>query len=170
MRCLSRILLIAGLVIPAFLAGQACLCHAEEKLPDGARADRIVVRKKDRILSLLDRGRVLKTYKVALGGDPVGPKTKNGDHKTPEGIYVLDRRNEHSHYYRSLHISYPNAEDRARAAKAGAEPGGDIMVHGRRTGWVGSVANVAFRTEPTDVSRSQMKRWMRSGELCLMEP
>ena len=137
MRRLSRVLLINSLVTAAFLAGP---CHAEEKLPDGARADRVVVMKKKRTLSLLDHGKVLKTYKVALGGDPIGAKMKNGDHKTPEGVYVLDRRNEHSHYYRSLHISYPNAEDQARAAKAGVEPGGDIMVHGlpNGLGWIGS--------------------------------
>jgi murein L,D-transpeptidase YafK len=88
----------------------------------------------------LDHGKVLKKYKVALGGEPTGPKERQGDHKTPEGVYVLDRRNERSHFYRSLHVSYPNGEDRARAQKAGVDPGGDIVVHGlpNGVGWIGS--------------------------------
>ncbi len=64
-------------------------------------ADRVVVLKKERTLQLLSHGKVVKTYKVALGGDPVGPKTSQGDHKTPEGVYVLDFRNAHSRFYKS---------------------------------------------------------------------
>ncbi len=74
-------------------------------------ADRVVVLKKERTLQLLSQGKVIKTYKVALGGDPVGPKRRQGDHKTPEGIYVLDSRNAHSKFYKSIHISYPNSRD-----------------------------------------------------------
>ena len=76
-------------------------------------ADRVVVLKKERTLQLFSQGRVIKTYKVALGGDPVGPKARQGDHKTPEGIYVLDSRNSHSQFHRSIHISYPNTRERA---------------------------------------------------------
>jgi murein L,D-transpeptidase YafK len=105
-----------------------------------ARADRVLVHKKEHTLTLLSDGKVLKTYKVALGGNIDGPKTQRGDHRTPEGAYVLDRRNEHSHFYRSIHISYPNADDRERAQKLGVEPGGDIMIHGLQNGfgWIGS--------------------------------
>ena len=78
-------------------------------------ADRVVVLKKERTLQLLTQGKVIKTYKVALGADPIGPKTRQGDHKTPEGNYVLDSRNPHSQFYKSIHISYPNADDRAVA-------------------------------------------------------
>jgi len=98
-------------------------------------ADRVVVLKKERTLQLLDHGRVIKTYKVALGGDPVGPKKRQGDHKTPEGIYVLDSRNAHSQFYRSIHISYPNAHDRSEARKHGVSPGGDVFVHGLPNGY-----------------------------------
>lgn len=89
---------------------------------------------------LMSRGKILKTYKIALGTRPVGAKVQQGDHKRPEGAYVLDRRNPHSHFYRALHISYPNARDRARAAKLGVSPGGDIYLHGLPNGygWVGS--------------------------------
>jgi murein L,D-transpeptidase YafK len=98
-------------------------------------ADRVVVRKKDRTLEVLNAGRVIKTYKVALGGDPVGAKTRQGDHKTPEGIYMLDSRNAHSKFYKSIHISYPNAQDRAAARKNGVSPGGDVFVHGLPNGY-----------------------------------
>ena len=60
----------------------------------------------------------------------MGPKTREGDNKTPEGLYTIDSRNAHSQFHLSLHISYPNAADRARAAKLRVSPGGDIMIHG----------------------------------------
>src|ERR1700739_2140251 len=82
-----------------------CLCRADDQLPPSARVDRVLVLKRERTLELLDHGKVLKKYKVALGGAPVGPKTRQGDHKTPEGTYVVDRRNAHSAYYRALHLS-----------------------------------------------------------------
>ncbi len=97
--------------------------------------DRVVVRKKQRTLQLLSGGKVIKTYKVALGGDPVGPKTRQGDHKTPEGEYVLDSRNAHSQFHKSIHISYPNAHDRAAARRLGVSPGGDVFVHGLPNGY-----------------------------------
>ena len=104
------------------------------------RADRVVVLKKERTLQLLNQGKVIKTYKVALGGDPVGPKTRQGDHKTPEGVYVLDSRNAHSQFYKSIHISYPSARDRAAAREKGVSPGGDVFVHGLPNGygWLGA--------------------------------
>lgn len=103
-------------------------------------ADRVVVLKKERTLQLLSDGKVIKTYKVALGGDPVGPKTRRGDHKTPEGTYVLDSRNAHSQFHKSIHISYPNPRDRAPAQQRGVSPGGDVFVHGLPNGygWVGA--------------------------------
>ena len=87
----------------------------------------------------MSNGKELKSYKIALGANPVGPKQLQGDHKTPEGTYVLDRRNQRSRFYRSIHISYPSENDRAQAAKLGGDPGGDIMVHGLPNGfgWLG---------------------------------
>jgi murein L,D-transpeptidase YafK len=99
------------------------------------QADRVIVLKKERILQLVSRGEVIKSYKVALGGNPVGAKTQQGDHKTPEGLYVLDSRNAHSQFYKSIHISYPNAQDRAEARKRGVSPGGDVFVHGLANGY-----------------------------------
>jgi murein L,D-transpeptidase YafK len=103
-----------------------------------AHADRVVVLKKERTLQLLSQGKVIRTYKVALGGDPVGPKTRQGDHKTPEGLHILDSRNAHSQFYKSIHISYPNTRDRSEARRKSASPGGDVFVHGlpKGYGWV----------------------------------
>ena len=80
-------------------------------------------------------GHVLKTYKIALGSEPNGPKTRQGDHRTPEGVYVIDSRNAQSKFHRSLHISYPNAADREHARKLGVSPGGDIFIHGLPNGY-----------------------------------
>lgn len=115
------------------------LLAAQDKLPV-LHADHVLVLKKERTLELLSQGKPIKTYKVALGGDPVGPKARQGDHKTPEGIYVLDSRNPHSQFYKSIHISYPSAKDRAAARKSGVSPGGDVFVHGlpKGYGWVGA--------------------------------
>lgn len=103
-------------------------------------ADRVVVLKKERTLELLCRRKIIKSYRVALGSDPVGRKTQQGDHKTPEGVYVLDSRNVHSQFHKSIHISYPNARDRAAAQARGVSPGGDVFVHGLPNGygWVGT--------------------------------
>lgn len=102
-------------------------------------ADKILIEKKERRLTLISRGGVLKTYKIALGGNPNGPKERRGDNKTPEGTYIIDSRNKDSRYHLSLHISYPNERDRQRAKELGVSPGGDIMIHGLRNGfsWVG---------------------------------
>jgi murein L,D-transpeptidase YafK len=104
------------------------------------KADQIVVAKSERTLTLLAQGKVIRTYKVALGGTPIGAKGQQGDHKTPEGHYILDRRNAKSRYYKSIHVSYPNEEDKRQAAKNGVSPGGDIMVHGLPNGfgWLGA--------------------------------
>ena len=94
------------------------------------RADRIVVNKSKRELLLYRNGAVLRTFSIALGANPVGPKVRQGDNKTPEGAYTISGRNAASAFHRSLRISYPDAEDRARARRNGVNPGGDIMIHG----------------------------------------
>jgi murein L,D-transpeptidase YafK len=95
-----------------------------------AQADKIVIVKSVRTMTLLSGPKVLKTYKVALGSVPVGPKRVEGDHKTPEGDYVIDAKNSHSQFHLSLHISYPSAADQERARSLGLRPGGAIMIHG----------------------------------------
>jgi murein L,D-transpeptidase YafK len=100
----------------------------------GQQADRIVIRKAAREMVLLSHGNVLRSYKVALGKNPVGPKTRQGDMRTPEGLYTIDGRYAKSQYHRALHISYQNAAQRAQARKLGVDPGGDIMIHGLPNG------------------------------------
>jgi murein L,D-transpeptidase YafK len=95
-----------------------------------AQADKIVILKSAHQMTLLSNGKVLKTYKVALGSRPEGPKQVEGDHKTPEGNYVIDAKNAHSQFHLSLHISYPSAADQQRARAMGSRPGGAIMIHG----------------------------------------
>ena len=94
------------------------------------QADKIVILKSARSMTLLSGGKVLKTYKVALGSVPVGPKRVEGDHKTPEGDYIIDAKNSHSQFHLSLHISYPSAAEQERARSMGLRPGGAIMIHG----------------------------------------
>ncbi len=115
----------------------------EQKLNDLALQkgpiDRILIEKNARRLMLISQGEVLKTYKIALGGNPVGPKERQGDNKTPEGTYTIDGRNRDSRFHLSLRVSYPNERDRNRAKELGVPPGGDIMIHGIKNGlsWVG---------------------------------
>ena len=92
--------------------------------------DKVVVNKSKRELLLMSGKQVLKSYRVALGRNPVGPKKQQGDGKTPEGIYTISGRNAASAFHRALRVSYPNPADRARAKRAGVSPGGDIMIHG----------------------------------------
>lgn len=103
--------------------------------PALAEVDLVVVRKAERRMALMDDGRAIRTYAIALGANPVGHKQREGDERTPEGLYVLDWRNPASCCHRSIHISYPNAADRAAAAALGDRPGGDIMIHGQVNGW-----------------------------------
>lgn len=83
---------------------------------------------------LLSGESVVRSYRIALGRDPLGHKQEEGDGRTPEGRYTIDRRNPKSKFHLSLHISYPNRADHARAAAAGVSPGGDIMIHGLKPG------------------------------------
>ncbi|MDR3772524.1 MAG: L,D-transpeptidase family protein [Terracidiphilus sp.] len=108
------------------------------------KADSVLILKKDHVLELLAGGKVIRTYKVALGRCGLKPKEREGDGRTPEGHYVIDARNEVSHYHRALHVSYPDAEDSKRAARLGVAPGGAIMIHGlpNGVGWLGATHRV----------------------------
>ena len=98
------------------------------------KADKILVEKGARRLTLFFGGRKLKEYHIALGFSPIGPKEREGDGRTPEGIYTVDFHKPDSAFHRALHVSYPSAEDNARAAESGVLPGGDIMIHGLPNG------------------------------------
>jgi murein L,D-transpeptidase YafK len=85
-------------------------------------------------MELLAGGKVIRTYKVALGSGGLAPKEREGDGRTPEGHYTIDQKNSACHYHKALHISYPNAADQKRAAKLGVSPGGSVMIHGLPNG------------------------------------
>ncbi len=104
------------------------------------KVDSVLVYKSERSLQLLSKGQVVRSYKISLGTNPIGAKSRLGDGKTPEGKYLLDYRNPKSKYYRSIHISYPNAKDRENARKLKVSPGGEVFIHGLGAGfgWVGS--------------------------------
>ena len=101
--------------------------------------DRVVIEKSTRTLKLLAGSEVYRTYFVALGGEPNGHKVFEGDQRTPEGVYSIVARQPRSQFHKGLLISYPNADDLARAAALGVDPGGQIMIHGLRNGfeWMG---------------------------------
>lgn len=103
-------------------------------LPPGTVANRILVEKSQRKLTLLRDATVLKEYSVSLGKVPAGAKEREGDQKTPEGIYRITEHKLDSSFYRALRVSYPEARDIERAKKAGVPPGSDIMVHGMKNG------------------------------------
>jgi murein L,D-transpeptidase YafK len=94
-------------------------------------ADRVVVRKGARRLLLMQDDRIVADYPVRLGLNPVGPKEREGDFRTPEGTYWLTRRNSYSDFFLSIEVSYPNESDRSRAQRLRAPPGGSIMIHGQ---------------------------------------
>jgi murein L,D-transpeptidase YafK len=126
---------MAGLLLLGELLGAPLFARRSDPLPSSAVVDKVLVLKSARKLMLMNGNHLLKTYRISLGTNPVGTKTRQGDHKTPEGHYILDRHNENSQYHRSIHISYPNAADRARAHKLGLSPGGDIFLHGWPNGY-----------------------------------
>lgn len=94
----------------------------------------VKVDKSERKMYLLNGEKTVREFDISLGGSPKGHKEKEGDEKTPEGIYSLDYVKEDSSFYRAMHISYPNEIDKANAAKKGVDPGGFIMVHGQKNG------------------------------------
>ena len=128
----------ALLLLPLF----ANVSTADDRiLPQGFRADEVVVHKARRELQLLKGTDTIKTYRISLGKNPIGPKIREGDGRTPEGIYRIDWRNSRSTFHLSLHISYPDSSDVARAKQLGLPPGGMIMIHGltNSLGWIGKL-------------------------------
>jgi murein L,D-transpeptidase YafK len=121
------------------LCGPAGTLPVQQPAP-AQKADSVLILKKDHVLELLAGGKMIRTYKVALGRGGLAPKERQGDARTPEGHYIIDAKYAASQYHKALHVSYPNVEDRQRAAKLGVSPGGAIMIHGlpNGMGWVGA--------------------------------
>ena len=136
LKVLPLILLFSCLAAVCVLIGAHLNLHP---LVSNAVADRVLVEKAARRLTLLRGATPLKTYRVALGRAPVGPKEQEGDQRTPEGTYLINFHKADSDFHRALHLSYPNQRDIDQAAARGVSPGCDIMIHGIRNGlgWIG---------------------------------
>lgn len=128
MRIFRGFLLVAALVL---VAG----CASKFRSYDGPEVTSVVVQKAARRIYLLNGSSVLRAYDMDLGFAPVGDKKVEGDGKTPEGQYIVDRRNPNSLYHLSIGINYPSPDDIAEASAMGQEPGGDIFIHGRGRGY-----------------------------------
>lgn len=124
---ISRRTAVAGL---GALALAGCASNSKFRTYNGPPVTRIQVFKGQRELQLLNGNRLLKSYEFELGFAPEGDKFFEGDGRTPEGAYLIDRRNPNSRYHLSLGISYPNRDDIAYARAHGLSPGGDIFIHG----------------------------------------
>ena len=158
----KRFLMFGFPMFCVFLAGLYALFPAQSL---AGTADKIVVVKSEHKMMLLRGGAVIVSYDVSLGRGGEGQKIRVGDHRTPEGNYVIDWRNPKSRFHLSLHISYPNAADVQRARLHGFDPGGDIMIHGLQNGlgWIGRFHRL---TDWTDgciaVTDSEMNRIWRA--------
>ncbi|MGB6431918.1 MAG: L,D-transpeptidase family protein [Candidatus Acidiferrales bacterium] len=130
------------LILPVLALAYMASCATDKATPPPSeKVDRIIVKKSAHTMTLMHGDEILKSYKVALSRDPIGPKERQGDHKVPEGAYVIDAKNPNSRFHMALHVSYPNAADSERARKLGVNPGGDVEIHGleRGFGWIGSL-------------------------------
>jgi murein L,D-transpeptidase YafK len=124
----TRLSLLAACAVLAALPVQADM--SEGRTPPFATADRVVVRKAERTLWLYRDGEALRSYRISLGLSPSGPKEREGDFRTPEGSYMLTRRNPQSDYFLSIQVSYPGPRDLEAARRNKVRPGGSIMIHG----------------------------------------
>lgn len=121
---------IVGLMLLLAAAMALSACSSKFKTYRGPEVTQVLVDKSDRRMYLLHHQKVLKSFDVGLGFAPDGHKQFEGDGRTPEGDYTIDRRNPDSKFYLSIGIDYPRTEDVARAAALGLSPGGDIFIHG----------------------------------------
>lgn len=99
-----------------------------------ADIDYVLVKKSELKMYLISNGKKIKEYSISLGAKPKGHKEQEGDERTPEGKYFLDYKKSDSSFYKAIHISYPNEEDKAKAKEKGVNPGGLIMIHGQKNG------------------------------------
>jgi murein L,D-transpeptidase YafK len=135
-----KLLLFFLLVLGVAGVGVAAAAYLNfDPLSRDAVADRVLVEKSARRLTLFRNGIALKTYRVALGHAPAGAKQYEGDQRTPEGTYSIDFHKPDSDYHLALHVSYPEPHDVDRAGAQGLSAGSDIMIHGlpNRRGWIG---------------------------------
>ncbi|MBW4935148.1 L,D-transpeptidase family protein [Marinobacter sp. F4206] len=136
-RYLIAVLLAGFILTPVSGTASELLARADTRMPeaepfqaDALSIDKVLVRKSERRLYLMNDEQVVKSYRISLGDNPTGHKLYEGDERTPEGEYTLDWRNAGSDFYKSIHISYPSDRDRELARAWGLNPGGSIMIHG----------------------------------------
>ncbi len=129
-RVFSALILLAVLVMGAALIYQRPPARPEVPVLVG-QIDRIVIEKSARRMVLMQDGKTVRIYHIALGFSPVGDKSRQGDGRTPEGVYRINRRNRGSADHLSLGLDYPQAADMAAARRGGYSPGEDIMIHGQ---------------------------------------
>jgi len=169
----KRLVIALGVIV---FAAAAWAHSSPVALPAGTVADRVVVSKSERLLTLYLKNQPIRTYRVALGSHPVGPKQQEGDGRTPEGSYVLDYRNAKSAFHLSLHVSYPSPADSARARERSVNPGGLIMVHGlpNRLGFLGSFHTLRDWTDGciavTDSEIEEIRRVVPDGTPIALNP
>jgi murein L,D-transpeptidase YafK len=118
-------------ILAIFVVVAVSGCASKFRTYNGPEVTRVVVYKKSRAMYLLHNKRVLRRYDIELGFEPTGDKKIAGDGRTPEGHYLIDRRNPESNFHLSLGINYPSKKDVAEARSLGKDPGGDIFIHGR---------------------------------------
>ena len=167
-----------GYVLGGPAIAAALLVYAWFPIPPdaGETADRVVVSKGHHTMALFRNGREIRIYPVAIGRNSDGRKTTEGDHKTPEGNYVLDSENSRSGLHLSMHVSYPNEYDREHAAKLGVRTGRDIMVDGIKNGfgWLGRWHRLVDWTDGcialTNPEMEQFRRLVPLGTPILITP
>jgi murein L,D-transpeptidase YafK len=171
---LKRTLLVAAALVIAGFAGWAF--RSAPPLPQGTKADLVIVRKAARRLELYQQGALLKSYAVSLGRHPYGNKQQQGDGRTPEGEYRLDYRKPDSSFHRALHISYPGPAEVAKARSRGVDPGGAVMIHGMKNGlgWLGRLHLAVDWTDGcvavTDQEMDEIWRAVPDGTKIVLEP
>jgi len=166
-----RDLLLAAPAV--FVAGPSSAARSKFKTYNGPKITQITIRKSERRMYLLNNRDVVKKYRVALGFNPIGHKQVRGDGRTPEGVYLIDRRNENSLYHLSLGLSYPNKADWEYARSIGQHPGGDIFIHGEPNTARERAARPDWTAGCIAVSDRQMERifsMVEIGTVVLIEP
>jgi murein L,D-transpeptidase YafK len=128
MKLLTLVILIIGLIIYRF--------YPYSPMPDNIAIEKIIVDKSERKLMVYADGSVIKTFTIALGDQPIGPKEKKDDEKTPEGEYIINGKLGEgvSGFYKNLGVSYPSTKDKLNARQKGFSTGGDIKIHGLKNG------------------------------------
>lgn len=163
------LLLVPGIALAYYL-------FPEKGLPADVKIDKLVVIKSRRIMQAYAGGKVIRTYRVSLGKQPLGDKQYEGDARTPEGSYTINGRNPNSGFHKNLGISYPNAQDRKEAAAKGLKPGGEIKIHGLRNdrGFIGKFHRFIDWTDGciavTDQEVDELYQHVSIGTLIVIKP